>query len=256
MLGKIRNRINSWRLNVKSYNRKKQIQKDLDEKKIEHLKKTISCKYKWYGNSYGGFFIIPELLNNSSIVYSFGIGKDLSFDEMVIKNHHCKVYGFDPTPKSINWIKEQKLPNTFYFHDYGISDSDTRYVDFFLPKNPKGVSGSIVNHVDTNKENYVKVLIKSFDDIAKELNHNHIDVVKMDIEGIEYEVLNSLLKSSVTIDQLLVEFHDRLFDKQEFKSKEIVQKLKEHGYEVFGSSISYEEISFVHKRKINKLNIL
>jgi hypothetical protein len=58
---------------------------------FSHLKPTVKVGKKWYGNDYGGFFVAPAFINNHSIVYSFGIGEDVSFDESVIKHHNCKV---------------------------------------------------------------------------------------------------------------------------------------------------------------------
>ena len=87
-----------------------------------HLKKGIRCDYKWYGNEYGGFYVCPVFINENSIVYSFGIGEDISFDKALIDIHGCHVFGFDPTPKSIDWIKSQKLPENFNFYEYGLGD--------------------------------------------------------------------------------------------------------------------------------------
>jgi len=220
-----------------------------------HLKRAFSFKAEWYGSSYGGFYVLPSLLNKNSIVYSLGIGKDISFDLKIIKKFNCEVHGFDPTPKSINWIKEQKLPKEFNFHDYGIS-TKTGLIEFYLPANPKHTSGSLLSIGTVKKENKLIVNMKSLEQIAYELGHKHIDVLKMDIEGAEYEVIESLLNSSITIDQLLIEFHDRLFDDSEPKSKISVEILKKNGYEIFASSASYEEISFVHWRKIPILNFI
>jgi hypothetical protein len=89
--------------------------------------------------------------------------------------------------------------------------------------------------------------MKSFDDISNELGHKHVDIVKMDIEGAEYEVLETLMNSKVTIKQLLVEFHDR-FHPEEVKSKQITQLLNKNGFEVFASSLNYEEISFINTK--------
>lgn len=255
LLRKLKSKINSARLNFNSAIRKYRISRLLDPHNIMHLRRTLAFESKWYGSSYGGFYVLPGLLNNNSIVYSFGIGKDISFDVKIIKKHKCEVHGFDPTPKSINWIKEQKLPKEFNFHDYGIS-TKTGSIEFYLPANPKHTSGSLLNMGTVKKENKLIVHMKSLEQIAHELGHKHIDVLKMDIEGAEYEVIESLLNSSITIDQLLIEFHDRLFNDRGPKSRISVEILKKNGYEIFASSASYEEISFVHRRKIPILNLI
>lgn len=246
----VRDKVNFYRLNAKARKRKKKLSKEIDQRKVAHLKVNIKCNHKWYGTSYGGFYIHPDILNENSIIYSFGIGKDISFDLACIKNHNCEIHAFDPTPKSIDWINRQKLPGKFHFHNYGISNSETGLVDFYLPVNPKGISGSIVAHDAVDKGRTIKVLMKSFDDITNELRHNHIDVLKMDIEGAEYEVLEKIIESPVTIDQLLIEFHDRNFELPVYKSKRIVQQLSKKGYYIFGYSDTYEEISFIHHTKL------
>ena len=168
------------------------------------MKVKVKCNYCYYGNNYGGFYVNPDLLNKNSIVYSFGIGEDISFDSAIIDNHNCQVFGFDPTPKSINWIKNQQLPFNFNFYNYGISNI-TGFVNFNLPKNKDYVSSSIISHQNVDNTNAIKVPMKSFDDIFNELGHDVVDVLKMDIEGSEYDVIKSILTSSVLIKQILIE---------------------------------------------------
>jgi hypothetical protein len=71
------------------------------------IKKTVSMENEWYGSNYGGFFVHPLGLNEESLVYSFGVGEDISFDKEIILRHRCCVFAFDPTPRCINWIKSQ-----------------------------------------------------------------------------------------------------------------------------------------------------
>ena len=250
MLERIREQLNSIRLNYLSKKRGQQLAREIDEKKVAHLIKTVDCDHEWYGNDYGGFYINPTLLNPNSIIYSFGIGKDVSFDKACMKNHKCKIFAFDPTPKSINFISKQNLPELFTFFNYGITEAKSGVFSFYLPANPKGVSGSLVESDAVSTHNSIDVEMKSFDDIVKELGHKHIDVIKIDIEGSEYAVLEKILESDVTVDQLLIEFHDRLFDQDNYRSKEIVEKLNNKGYEVFATSNTYEEVSFINKRKL------
>lgn len=248
----IREYINEIRLNITSFSRKKLIKYSISREKVKHLRKQVDCSYKWYGSSYGGFYINPDLLNQKSIVYSFGIGKDITFDMKCIKNHGCKVFGFDPTPKSIQWISSQITHPMFVFNNYGIS-SITGYQNFFLPINPKGVSGSMVNTQAVNQNNSIKVLMKSFNDITDYFDHKLIDVVKIDIEGSEYEIIDDILNSNCIINQILVEFHDRLFDSGDLQSKLFVDKMNKKGYGIFAASCSFEEVSFI-KKDLLKLN--
>jgi FkbM family methyltransferase len=214
-----------------------------------HLKIGVKCNHVWYGNTYGGFYLCPELLDENSIIYSFGIGEDISFDNAIIKNHNSNVFGFDPTPKSINWVKSQKVNDKFHFYEFGISDK-SGFVEFYLPKNPEHVSGSIITQKNIDIMKKVNVEMKSLGDIMNELGHKHIDVLKMDIEGSEYDVIEDILDSKILITQILIEFHDRFFENGNYKSKEVIKKMNRRGYEIFAISDSFEEISFINKNAL------
>jgi FkbM family methyltransferase len=242
---------NLW-LEYLSRRRKRRINRLTDPALFSHLQPVVQVKYKWYGTSYGGFYVIPSLLSRSSVIYSFGTGRDISFDTGCIRKHGASVFAFDPTPGSIDWISRQKLPGSFHFHPYGISALGTGQAEFFLPANPRAISGSLVKHKEVDATRSVKVMMKTFNDIIRELGHSHIDVLKMDIEGAEYEVIDTILASPVTIDQILVEFHDRDFEQDEPRSIEAIRKLSEKGYVVFGCSGSYEEVSLIRKSTISK----
>ena len=199
---------------------------------------------QWYGNGYGGFYVDPTLVPDQAIVYSFGIGEDISFDKAIISKHGCKVYGFDPTPKSINYVKNNETPEAFYFHPYGIGEK-TEMVTFHLPKNKDHVSGSVYDHKLVDEHNSVEVLLKEFKEIVSELGHDHIDVLKMDIEGSEYVVMEGILKSGIPIKQILVETHERFFEDGKEKGKKFFKQLHDHGYRIFAISDTYQEISLV-----------
>lgn len=213
---------------------------------FKHLRKDVHVKKRWYGNIYGGFYVAYEKLGKNSIVYSFGIGEDISFDEEIIKRHHNRVFGFDPTPKSIHWIESRRrsLPSEFSFFEYGIGEI-TGKKTFYLPKNKQHVSGSSVQQTNVDERDTIIVEMKSLKDIAAQLGHPKIDILKMDIEGGEYDVIESLLNSNIEIDQILVEFHERFFPDGKNKTTRIIEKLRTHGYKIFGVSDSFEEVSFI-----------
>lgn len=217
--------------------------------KLHPIRKEVSIKHKWYGNDYGGFYVHQEILNNQSIVYSFGIGEDISFDKAMAEQHGCQIFAFDPTPKSVNWVNNQQLPSRFSFFDYGI-DVKTGTVNFNLPKNKTYVSGSIVMHNSLDQHNTISVPMKSFSDITDELGHKRINLLKMDIEGSEYHIIESILSSGIEIDQLLLELHERFFTDGQEQTKRLLKSLSEHGYVIFAVSDSFEEVSFIKKAAI------
>ena len=99
---------NLW-LEFLSRRRKRRISRLTDPALFSHLKPAVQVKCKWYGTSYGGFYIIPSLLDRSSVIYSFGTGRDISFDKECIRKHGASVFAFDPTPRSIDWIRQAEV---------------------------------------------------------------------------------------------------------------------------------------------------
>jgi len=87
------------------------------------------------GNSGASFTIAPNQINKESIIYSFGVGFDISFDLALIEKYDSTIYAFDPTPRSADWINQQKLPKQFIFEDIGVAAHDG-LVEFFPPENP------------------------------------------------------------------------------------------------------------------------
>ena len=215
-------------------------------RKTPWLRRSVRRQYLWYGSKHGGFFLMPELLNSNSVVYSFGIGVDISFDTEIINKHGCTVYGFDPTPKSIKWIESSKRPDKFHFLPYGISNK-TGSATFYLPVNENHVSGSLAETEVVSSSKKVEVPMKSFNDIIKELKHEKIDVLKMDIEGAEYDVLPDIMKQNISINQIQVEFHHRLFSGGNKKTKDAVELLKNNGFDLYAISKTGEELSFVKR---------
>ena len=81
--------------------------------------------------------------------------------------------------------------------------------------------------------------------IMEMLGHDHIDVLKMDIEGAEYGVIADLLSCNIRVDQLLVEFHHRWPELGLQKTKRAIRELNRAGYQIFNVSLNGEEYSFL-----------
>jgi len=215
---------------------------------------SFKCPFKWFGNEYGGFYICPDLIKDKDniIVYSAGVGEDISFDIDIIKEFkNCKVFAFDPTPKSIEWIKKQDLPKNYQFFPYGIGVNSTEE-KMYLPKNMKHVSGSIYQSDHLSMENVINVQMKSFYDIIKENGHKYIDIIKMDIEGSEFSVIENLNFNEVICGQIVIEFHERFFNNGDKLLTKTINILKDNGYYCFAISGSCEEYSFINKKYYEK----
>lgn len=198
---------------------------------------------EFHGTEYGGDTICPDGLAPSSIVYSLGVGEDISFDLSLIASFQLQVYAFDPTPRSIDWIGRQSLPPQFHFVAYGVADYDGT-AEFFPPDNPEHVSHTIFERSST-AERSISVPVRRLSTLMAELEHRTLDLLKMDIEGAEYAVLDDLLQSSIRPLQLVVEFHHDIHKLGWERTRTTLERLREAGYVMIYVSRSRHQYTFL-----------
>ncbi len=206
---------------------------------------SINISKENHGSDYGGWTIEKGTLNTKSIVYAFGVGEDISFDLSIIEKYNCPVFAFDPTPRVQNWLSTQKLPSLFLFHSIGIAEKDSM-VKFFTPEIDTHIShSSQASKIDAH---YLELPVKRLSTIMKEQGHKSIDVLKLDIEGFEYKVIDDILASKIPIRQFLVEFHHGMYGFSKYETEEAIAKLTQAGYELFFASDVGREFSFIKKQ--------
>jgi hypothetical protein len=91
----------------------------------------------------------------------------------------------------------------------------------------------------------IEVPAFSLSSITTKLDHDQIDLLKIDIEGAEYEVLDALLASDIKPTQLLVEFHHRFPGIGIEKTADLIKRLGDAGYKIFAISDIGREVSFL-----------
>lgn len=207
-------------------------------------------KLQKLGTDYGGWIVPLEFINSSSICYSVGAGEDLSFDCELANRFDCSVNIFDPTPRAKKHFQDlkdkisnnekmminntdglyydidsQKLNLLSYF-DYGLWINSERK-KFYAPGNPLNVSCSILNLQKT--KDYFEAECKRLSQIMKELNHQKIDLLKLDIEGAEHEVIKSIIEDNLDIKLICIDF-DELTHNKFKRTKETIESLLNKNY--------------------------
>jgi len=208
-----------------------------------HQGVQVKHPYQTLGDEKAEWSTCQDLLSRESVVYSLGVGEEISFDLQLIKNVGLTVHGFDPTPRSIEWLSKQTLPAQFVFHPYGVAGRDG-VLQFTPPQNPRHVSHTLLKR--NSPWPAISVPVYRLSTIMKMLGHQRIELLKMDIEGAEYEVIQDLLESRVEVHQLLVEFHHRWPEVGLNKTEIAIRQLNSAGYKIFSVSVSGEEYGFLH----------
>jgi len=216
----------------------------------------------WLGNNTNGWPILKNYLNKDSVVYCVGAGKDISFDEAIWKDYRSNITIIDPTKHAIKWVKQQIFNKIIEAKliQCGLSNKDG---DFNFTKFSSGDSFSLVK--DINSDLSIKkdgdyfgegnVEVKKLSTIMKENKNKKINLLKIDIEGSEYGVIDDIINEKIDIDILNVEFHGEWIPKEAFnlyKKEDLynsIYKLHKYGLQLVWSCRSREH-TFIKKELI------
>ncbi|MCM1216990.1 MAG: FkbM family methyltransferase [Lachnospiraceae bacterium] len=199
---------------------------------------TVSC------GLVQGYRIVPYLLekNEKTVAYCFGVGKDFSFEKELAQRYQTDVYLFDPSPEVVEEMKKQSLPEMMKFYAFGLSDEDTEKV-FHKPR--YGQNYSEYYAIFTSAEE-IRVRTYRLSSLMEMMGHTHLDLLKMDIEGSEFKVIPDILKAGISIGQICLETHSRLFPDSVEKARGIKEMLNSHGYMMIHNDIL--EQTYIHKK--------
>lgn len=208
------------------------------------------------------WLICPQLIESRGPLYSLGVGCNIKFDVEMIGRFDLDVHAFDPTPSSIEWIAAQSTPSRFNFHPWAVADHDGTIR--FAPRR----SLSLRESDDHSAEMIYAVLPADLDDqpgqievaamalpnIAARLGHSSIEFLKMDIEGAEYDVIQTMVDTKLRPAQIVVEFHHRHPGRNKGMTVRAVQQLDDAGYSIFAISDSGREFSFALRKAAENLS--
>jgi FkbM family methyltransferase len=188
--------------------------------------------------------VVADRLRADSVVYSCGVGTEIGFDLSLIERYDLTVYGLDPTPRSVAWIKSRPLPGRFVLVERGVGAADAN-VTFYPPPVANHVSYSLAPRGDDRGDG-IRLPVRRLATIMAELGHSRIDLLKLDVEGSEYPVIRDIVESKLPVGQLLVEFHHRLPQFSVGQTREAIELLRGAGFRIFDVAPSREEYGFIH----------
>jgi len=202
------------------------------------------------GTNYGGWVVPTNMnLNENSVVYSGGVGEDMSFDLLLQSKYNCSIVLIDPTSKAIKHFDEVKQYynskqqftgniqpdyyswiqslhpnlNKFKYLTIGLWNKKDE-LKFYKQNNENYVSQSLVENMFGNI--YDVIQVDSIKNIMEQQGDNKIDLLKLDIEGAEIEVVNQMLNDKIYPTYVLIEF-DLLLKNKDPKNttKQLIERM-------------------------------
>tara|TARA_B100001093_G_scaffold514003_1_gene587099 strand:+ start:640 stop:1362 length:723 start_codon:yes stop_codon:yes gene_type:complete len=184
------------------------------------------------GTKYGGWILPKKLeLDENSVIYSAGVGEDISFDMIMSDRYKCNIVLIDPSdrPKThfdevkhyyekIKWKMTGDIQEDYYgimyplkptfdnisFVKKGLWNEKTEKVKFYKQENKKYVSQSLIKGVFTDEYNHIDT--DTIRNIMNEFGHFDIDILKLSIVGAELKVLEDMFNESIFPKYICVHF--------------------------------------------------
>ncbi len=190
-----------------------------------------------YYNIYNQKFLNFKNLNLNTNSIVLDIGANLGeITHYVYDNYKCNIYCYEPNKKIFKILNHYfKNNDKIKCFNFAISDKNgfaNLYLHNLINKNSikYSTASSMIKQKDNiNSKNFYKVKTSSILEIINQFNY--IDLIKIDIEGHEYEILPEIIKNKNKIKRVICELHgnpDK--NKNNFlnnKYKNFIEELKE-----------------------------
>jgi FkbM family methyltransferase len=178
------------------------------------------------GTPYGGWIVPAALIEPGWICYSVGAGADISFDLALIERFDVRVQSVEPVEGYVRQARAAAgAEPRFAAYRAAITAADGP-VRMQHTHNPEGHALSSANLFETNE--FEEVPGRTLASLARELGHPRIDLLKLDVEGGEYEVIPALDLEALQIKALAVQLHH---NGGVAAARGLIEHLDAHGFE-------------------------
>jgi FkbM family methyltransferase len=169
----------------------------------------------WFKNNGDKTHRLNYSITSESIVFDIG-GYEGQWASDIYSKYSCIIHVFEPIPEFYNNIKERfQKNNKILVYPFGLGNK-TKSVNISVEKD----SSSIIK----KSSNSINIQLKNIFDFIQENNIKEIDLMKINIEGAEYDLLDYLIAKNMIkfIKNIQVQFHDF-----EANSKERMDAIKD-----------------------------
>lgn len=205
-----------------------------------------------FGATGAQWCIRDELLGEAPFLVSAGLSDDVRFELEFLATHpNATLLGIDPTPLCsavMQDLAEQFRDRVEYRAVAlgGTDSSQTIHAELNSCGEAVYYYWTLPPYCSGRKLEQRTLEVVGIQTLLAGLESPSIDLLKIDIEGAEYELLETLLSSPILPRQLLVEFHFRFESFSLRQTKSLVNRLEGIGYRLEWMSDWREEFLFVH----------
>ncbi|MFI5150568.1 MAG: FkbM family methyltransferase [Bacteroidia bacterium] len=169
-------------------------------------------KIKWYAVNGDHTLRVGYSLNQDAVVYDIG-GYEGDWAAEIAARYACPIYIFEPVSSFVEVIRKRFSENKkIHLLPYGLGGNDGELMIAALAEASSVYRDE--NNYSHKAEEKEKISIRAVDKVMAELKTRTIDLMKINIEGGEYELLECLLDKGLigNISNLQIQFHDFIPD--------------------------------------------
>lgn len=197
----------------------------------------------------GNYLIHRVRAGSKPVIYSFGVGNDVSFDVEAADLFGVPVFMYDPTPNVALLMNDYHGDQRLVFKNEGIYSRDA---EVKLYTSDKVLNSSL--YPIHGKDKHEIVRCRTLGDFLAENGHDHIDILKMDVEGVADDVLEQIMdETEIRPKQIVTEFEIKGIENPLTYLPRILaltQMLQDKGYLIFNQLLTRKatiELIIVHR---------
>lgn len=157
-----------------------------------------------FGTDYHGWVLPARALRAGGVCYSIGVGEDTSLEEDLLRKTDCHVWSFDPTPRAIAHVATRTFDAArFLFVPVAVWDAPG-HIDLFEHPDPGCDTYSPVNLWRT--QTCLRAACTTVAALMQQFGHASLLLLKINIGGGEWRVLENVLAAAPHVEILCVEF--------------------------------------------------
>lgn len=193
-------------------------QKILKKLKLKFFPSKIQKEVKrWYEDGGDYKLRFNYNLNKNSIVFDLG-GYEGQYASDLFSRIPCNIYIFEPVIEYANAIEDRFKNNEMI-----------KLFPFGLSNKTQKMNISVIGDASSvfrinNSKNLKSIFLKDIVEFMNDKSINNLDLIKINIEGGEYQVLNRLIENDLVknIKNILVQFHD--IDSSSKSERDLIRK--------------------------------